>query len=255
MLVLERLVAGGRDRPDQRRVRGRGLPRRPRARWPPARSPSGIERRRGAGRGRGGREHGRPTAPVRRRRPRARAPRCSTRRRRTGCFGENEPAILKLLRGDREAMARTVAGLAGDDRQRAAALAADGRAAWSTPILARAIEASALEFPAGGSRSGRCSARTSAATSRRPWPRSVIASTGWAGSSTGGSRASATCRWRSATPGSTRCASGTGRTKREIGRALPLTSRVAAGEFLAGGGRRADPGRDDRPARRLAPRA
>ena len=63
-------------------------------------------------------------------------------------FGENEPAILKLLRGDRETMTRIVASLAGDD--------ANERRHWQLAlsglvdaVLARAIEASALEFPRG----------------------------------------------------------------------------------------------------------
>ncbi|HSS36909.1 MAG TPA: hypothetical protein VLR93_11600, partial [Patescibacteria group bacterium] len=62
-------------------------------------------------------------------------------------LGDHEPAILKLLRGDRDAMDRTVTVLAG-------AVAADRRH-WQLmvsglidAILARAIEASALEFPA-----------------------------------------------------------------------------------------------------------
>ncbi len=61
-------------------------------------------------------------------------------------FGDHEPAILKLLHGDREAMARIVAALAGDD--------AGERRRWQLgiaglveAIVARAIEASALEFP------------------------------------------------------------------------------------------------------------
>ncbi len=61
-------------------------------------------------------------------------------------FGEAEPAILKLLRGDRETMTRLVAGLGGPDpaEQRAWQLALSGLV---DAIIARAIEASALEFP------------------------------------------------------------------------------------------------------------
>lgn len=63
-----------------------------------------------------------------------------------GLVGDHEPAILKLLRGDRDAMDRTVTALAG-------AVPAERRH-WQLllsglidAILARAIEASALEFP------------------------------------------------------------------------------------------------------------
>lgn len=61
-------------------------------------------------------------------------------------FGENEPAILKLLRGDRGTMVRVVAALAGGDpaEQRRWQLALSGLV---DAIIARAIEASALEFP------------------------------------------------------------------------------------------------------------
>ncbi|MEO8228906.1 MAG: hypothetical protein ABI628_03990 [Chloroflexota bacterium] len=63
-------------------------------------------------------------------------------------FGENEPAILKLLRGDRETMTKIVASLAGDDptERRHWQLALSGLV---DAVLARAIEASALEFPRG----------------------------------------------------------------------------------------------------------
>jgi hypothetical protein len=61
-------------------------------------------------------------------------------------IGDHEPAILKLLRGDREAMDRTVTAMAG--------AAPAERRHWQLmvsglidAILARAIEASALEFP------------------------------------------------------------------------------------------------------------
>lgn len=63
-------------------------------------------------------------------------------------FGDHEPAILKLLRGDRETMTRIVTSLAGED--------ANERRHWQLAlsglvdaVLARAIEASALEFPRG----------------------------------------------------------------------------------------------------------
>jgi hypothetical protein len=61
-------------------------------------------------------------------------------------FGDHEPAILKLLRGDREAMDRVVTGLAGaaPAERRHWQLALSG---LIDAILARAIEASALEFP------------------------------------------------------------------------------------------------------------
>ncbi len=61
-------------------------------------------------------------------------------------FGESEPAILKLLRGDHDTMIRVVAGLAGGDpaEQRRWQLALSGLV---DAIIARAIEASALEFP------------------------------------------------------------------------------------------------------------
>ena len=61
-------------------------------------------------------------------------------------FGDHEPAIMKLLRGDRDTMSRTVAGLAGADpaEQRHWQLALSG---LIDAIIARAIEASALEFP------------------------------------------------------------------------------------------------------------
>ncbi|MEA2538293.1 MAG: hypothetical protein QOF11_2527 [Chloroflexota bacterium] len=61
-------------------------------------------------------------------------------------FGGHEPAILKLLRGDRETTMRIVTSLAGEDpserRQWQLALGS-----LVDAILARAIEASALEFP------------------------------------------------------------------------------------------------------------
>ena len=61
-------------------------------------------------------------------------------------FGDHEPAILKLLRGDRETMHRLVAALAGDDpaQQRRWQLGLSGLV---DALVARAIEASALEFP------------------------------------------------------------------------------------------------------------
>lgn len=60
-------------------------------------------------------------------------------------FGDHEPAILKLLRGDRETMHRLVAALAGDDpaQQRRWQLGLSGLV---DALVARAIEASALEF-------------------------------------------------------------------------------------------------------------
>ncbi len=60
---------------------------------------------------------------------------------------DHEPAILKLLRGDREAMDRLVTALAGADPtdRRRWQLALGGLV---DAILARAIEATALEFPA-----------------------------------------------------------------------------------------------------------
>ena len=63
-------------------------------------------------------------------------------------FGEQEPAILKLLRGDRETMTRLVNRLSGDDpnERRHWQLALSGLV---DAVLARAIEASALEFPRG----------------------------------------------------------------------------------------------------------
>jgi hypothetical protein len=63
-------------------------------------------------------------------------------------FGDHEPAILKLLRGDRETMTKVVASLAGDDPsdRRHWQLALSGLV---DAVLARAIEASALEFPRG----------------------------------------------------------------------------------------------------------
>ena len=61
-------------------------------------------------------------------------------------FGDHEPAILKLLHGDRDVMTRIVTTLAGDDP--------DERRRWQLgvaglveAIVARAIEAAALEFP------------------------------------------------------------------------------------------------------------
>jgi hypothetical protein len=61
-------------------------------------------------------------------------------------FGDREPAILKLLRGDRGTMIRVVAALAAGDpaEQRRWQLALSGLV---DAIIARAIEASALEFP------------------------------------------------------------------------------------------------------------
>jgi hypothetical protein len=63
-------------------------------------------------------------------------------------FGDHEPAILKLLRGDRATMTKVVASLAGDDpnERRHWQLALSGLV---DAVLARAIEASALEFPRG----------------------------------------------------------------------------------------------------------
>lgn len=63
-------------------------------------------------------------------------------------FGEHEPAILKLLRGDRETMTKIVTSLAGEDptERRHWQLALSGLV---DAVLARAIEASALEFPRG----------------------------------------------------------------------------------------------------------
>jgi len=62
-------------------------------------------------------------------------------------FGDHEPAILKLLRGDRDAMDRVVSSLAAGDptERRRWQLALAGLV---EAIVARAIEASALEFPA-----------------------------------------------------------------------------------------------------------
>lgn len=61
-------------------------------------------------------------------------------------FGDREPAILRLLRGDRDAMRRLVATLAGDDpiEQRRWQLGLSGLV---DAIVARAIEAAALQFP------------------------------------------------------------------------------------------------------------
>ncbi len=61
-------------------------------------------------------------------------------------FGDHEPAILKLLHGDRDAMTRIVTSLAGDDpaERRRWQL---GIAGLVEAIVARAIEAAALEFP------------------------------------------------------------------------------------------------------------
>jgi hypothetical protein len=61
-------------------------------------------------------------------------------------FGDHEPAILRLLRGDRETMQRLVAALAGDDpaQRRRWQLGLSGLV---DAVVARAIEASALEFP------------------------------------------------------------------------------------------------------------
>ena len=55
--------------------------------------------------------------------------------------------IVRLLRGDRAAMQRAVARLAGDDAGGAAALAGPARRRWSTPSSPRSIEASAFDFP------------------------------------------------------------------------------------------------------------
>jgi hypothetical protein len=65
-------------------------------------------------------------------------------------FGDHEPAMLKLLRGDRETMNKIVTSLAGDDagERRHWQLALSGLV---DAILARAIEATALEFPRGHS--------------------------------------------------------------------------------------------------------
>ena len=61
-------------------------------------------------------------------------------------YGDHEPAILKLLRGDRETMDRLVTALAGTmpAERRHWQLGLSGLV---DAILARAIEASALEFP------------------------------------------------------------------------------------------------------------
>jgi hypothetical protein len=61
-------------------------------------------------------------------------------------FGDHEPAIFKLLRGDHETMHRLVAALAGDDpaQQRRWQLGLSGLV---DALVARAIEAAALEFP------------------------------------------------------------------------------------------------------------
>jgi hypothetical protein len=61
-------------------------------------------------------------------------------------FGDHEPAILKLLHGDQETMHRLVAALAGDDpaQRRRWQLGLSGLV---DALIARAIEASALEFP------------------------------------------------------------------------------------------------------------
>jgi hypothetical protein len=61
-------------------------------------------------------------------------------------YRDHEPAILKLLRGDRDAMDRLVTALAGTspEERRHWQL---GLSALVDAILARAIEASALEFP------------------------------------------------------------------------------------------------------------
>ena len=115
-------------------------------------------------------------------------------------------------------------------------------------IIADAIEAAALEFPERSSVLGAVHARPRRATSARPCRRSAIASTASAAGRTSASRRSATCRWRSATPVSTRCASGTGR-PRPRSSSLYRDVTVAADEYLAGVGRRPDPGRDGDDAR------
>ena len=125
-------------------------------------------------------------------------------------------------------------------RRRSPATTPDGRRRWQLlltglvdAIVADAIEASALEFPDEHPFWGAFTRDAGPRHRRAPCRRSAIGSTVSAAGPTSACRRSATCRSPSATPASTRCASGTGRR----GRRWPSSSRdvtVAADEYLAG---------------------
>ena len=189
-----------------RRTR-RGSPRRPRRRrasWPARRSRSATSGR------------------TRTRRTPSRPPRPAPWAERPGVAVEDDeplvaalaaggtPTIFRLLRGDRDAMTRLVAQLAGTD--------AAEQKRWQLSI-GRLVDADrggrdrghVARLPAPTTPSGARSPRRRTARSPRPSRRSATGSTGCRASSTTASRRSATCRSRSATPVSTRCESGTGR--------------------------------------------
>ena len=120
------------------------------------------------------------------------------------------PRIFRLVRGDRAAMTELVDALAGDD--------GDARRRWQGWLAGtrrcdpgRRHRGLGPRLPRRPPVLGRRSRSARTATSPARWPRSAIGSTAGAAGSTSGSRPSATCRSRWATPGSTRCASGTGR--------------------------------------------
>ena len=224
--VIDASRPRGRRRPDQRRDRPPRPASPPARRWRPARrptqaaSPGRPSRRTSAARRRGAR----PAPLVGGTRPRAGRPAVRRgraaprlRRRRAGASSSSSAATAS-------AMDRVVAALAGDGPGRAAPLAARAERAGRRDHRPgdRGIGA---RVPRPTIRSGRCSARPSAATSRPRWPRSATASTGWAGSSTGASRASATCRSRSAMPGFDPMRIRRWPNEAEMRRALPRTSR------------------------------
>ena len=99
-------------------------------------------------------------------------------------------------------------------------------------ILADAIEASALEFPTDHPFWGPFGPSQGRDIVHRPRHRSASGSTGGAAGWTSGSPRNATCRWRSATSASTRCASASGRTRRPCD-SLFGEVQVAADEYLA----------------------
>ncbi len=120
-----------------------------------------------------------------------------------------EPAIIPLLKGDRATAHRLAAMLAkGDSEAERTWLRRLG--AFVEAVRGRAIDSAALMFPEDHPFWGPYTS-SSAARSRPPSPRWDSAPTATAASRMGASPASATSRWRSGMPASTRCASVSGR--------------------------------------------
>ena len=119
------------------------------------------------------------------------------------------PRIFRLVRGDRAAMVELVAAMAGDDPGE--------RKHWQlAPVRPRRRDprrqhrGGLARFPRRPRLLGPVHAQPEPRHRRARCRPSAIDSTAWAAGSTVASRRSATCRWRWATPASTRCASATG---------------------------------------------